>query len=77
MSTAELITQIGFPIAAAIAVAGYIVKLNNDHREDVKQLTKENNDKIDKLTEVVNNNTLAMTRIYERLGAILHDENES
>lgn len=77
MSTAELITQIGFPIVAAIAVAGYIVKLNNDHREDVKQLTKENNDKIDKLTEVVNNNTLAMTRIYERLGVILHDENES
>lgn len=76
MDTLQIITQIGFPIAAAIAVAGYIVKLNEDHREDIKELTKENNEKIDNLTEVVNNNTLAMTRIYERLGNLLHDENE-
>lgn len=76
MSAVEMITQIGFPIVAAIGVAGYIVKLNNDHREDVRELTRENNEKIDKLSKVVNNNTLAMTKIYERLGALLHDEKE-
>ena len=74
MDTLNIITQIGFPIAAACGVAAYVVKMNKEHREDVKEITKENNEKIDKLTEVVNNNTLVMTRICERLG--MHDENE-
>lgn len=84
MDTLQLIAQFGFPIAAAVGIAVYVVKLNKDHRdditamtkahrEDIDNMTKSNSEKMDKLTEAINNNTIVMTRIYERLG--VHDEN--
>ena len=84
MDTLQLIAQFGFPIAAAIGIGAYVVKLNKDHRdditamteahrEDIATMTKANTEKMDKLTEAINNNTIVMTRIYERLG--VRDEN--
>ena len=75
----SIIAQLGFPVAAAIAVGWYVVQLNKQHREDMTELnkshrdeiaeiTKDNANKMEKLTEAINNNTLVMTRIYERLG---------
>ena len=72
MDTLQIIAQFGFPIAAACGVAAYVVKINKDHRTDVKEITTENNKKIEELTKVVQNNTIVMTRICERLG--MHDE---
>ena len=75
MTAIEIITQLGFPIAAAIGVAAYVVELNKQHRDDIKELTKSNGEKMDKMTEAINNNTLVMTRIYERLGVDNGKEN--
>lgn len=68
MDWVDIITSIGFPIAAAVAVGYYVVKLNENHREDIKTITEQNNTKMDKMTEAIQNNTLIMTRLYERLG---------
>ncbi len=73
MTVVEIITQLGFPIAAAVAVGAYVVELNKQHREDIKTITDSNNEKMDKMTEAIHNNTIVMTRICERLGVT--DEN--
>lgn len=72
----QLITSVGFPIIAALLVGKYVVELNKQHREDISVITTSNNEKMDKMTEAINNNTLVMTRIYERIGVTNGKEDE-
>lgn len=39
-----------------------------DHKAEVNELRNENTARMEKLTEAVNNNTLVMTKLCERLG---------
>lgn len=75
MNWVDIITSIGFPIAAALAVGYYVVKLNENHREDIREITKSNNEKMDELTKAIQNNTIVMTRICERMGVENGNEN--
>ena len=52
----QLITNIGFPIAACIYMALYVRDLNQKHTEE-----------IGKMTEAINNNTLALERLSGKL----------
>ena len=53
---ASIISQLGFPIAVCIMCFWYIKKLNEDHKEEVKQLS-----------EAIQNNTLVMQQIVDHL----------
>lgn len=53
----QAITNVGFPIACCIGCFWYITKSGQHHRED-----------LDKMTEAINNNTIVMTKLIERLG---------
>lgn len=39
-----------------------------EHKAEISELQSANGAKMDKLTEVINNNTVAVTRLCERLG---------
>ena len=55
----EIITAIctvGFPIVAYGALFWYVMKKDTEHREEVE-----------KMTEAINNNTIALTKLIERL----------
>ena len=54
---AEAISNLGFPIAACIALAWYVRNRDKAHKEE-----------IDKLSNVVENNTLVLNKIYEHIG---------
>lgn len=56
-----LISSLGFPIAACIAMGWYMVRKMDAMEERHKE-------EVDKLAEAVNNNTLVMTRLVERMG---------
>ena len=56
-----IISTVGFPIAMCIALFYMIWKLNEQHKEEMA-----------KLIESLNNNTVALTKLNERL----HVENE-
>lgn len=58
----QIVSSIGFPIVACMGCAWYINKQSDSHKKE-----------IDKITEALNNNTLALTRLLDKLG----DENES
>lgn len=56
------ISSLGFPIAMCIAMFWYMTKQTETHKEEVA-----------KMTEALNNNTLALNRLETKMGV---DENE-
>ena len=53
----NLITTVGFPVVVCIATMYYIKYLNDQHKQE-----------IDKLSEALQNNTLVMQRLLDKLG---------
>lgn len=53
----SIISTVGFPIAMALILLWYIYDSNNKHKEE-----------IDKMSEALNNNTIAITKLLDRLG---------
>lgn len=56
------ISSVGFPIAAYAALFWYVIKSSKDHKEEVS-----------KLSEALNNNTMVMERLCEKVGGNSHD----
>ena len=54
----QIISSVGFPIAACVALFWYMTKTNEQHKEET-----------DKLKQSIDNNTLIITKLYERLGS--------
>ena len=53
----SLVSGLGFPIVACFGCAWYINKQSDSHKAE-----------IDKITTALNNNTLALTRLIDKLG---------
>lgn len=77
---AQLVSSVGFPIAACCAMAWYCVKTKDDitamntaHYNEVKELNKQHADDISKMTEAINNNTVALQRLSVMLGEEPHE----
>ncbi len=68
---AQLISSLGFPIVACICMAIYVKEQTKNNREDVKELnaqhSKEMNAFKDEIKEALNNNTIALTKLCEKL----------
>ena len=54
---AQIISTVGFPIAACIGLFWYMSKQTENHKEET-----------DKLKQAIDNNTIIITKLYERLG---------
>ena len=54
----QLIGSLGFPIAACIAMFIMMNKTNESHKEET-----------DKLREAIENNTIIITKLYEKMGS--------
>lgn len=61
------ISSIGFPIVACIGMAWYVKYQTDRNSEELKAIRKEHNDEIAKVTEALNNNTLAIQKLSDRL----------
>ena len=53
----QIISGVGFPIAACLICFWYVNKLTDTHKEEVN-----------KLTDALNNNTLVMQKLCDKLG---------
>ena len=68
MSTiSQFIQSVGFPIAAYAALFWYVIQNNkrSDEREDAQNAAHKA--EVDKLTEALNNNTLAIQRLVDHI----------
>jgi hypothetical protein len=62
-----VITSVGFPIFACLAMGYFIKHTIDSYREDIKDLQKEHKDEISKVTEAVNNNTQALLHLIDSM----------
>ena len=63
----QAISSLGFPIVACIAIAWYFNKVNENYRQDIKELTQQQQTQLDKLTEAITANTVVVTRLVDKL----------
>lgn len=67
----QLLGSYGFPIVACIFMALYVKEQAKNNREDVKELNKQHSDEMllfkDEITKALNNNTIALTKLCEKL----------
>ena len=53
----QTIGSVGFPIAMCLAMFFYMIKQNELHKAE-----------IDRITEALNNNTIALNRLHDKMG---------
>ena len=63
----QLIMSLGFPIVCCIFLGWYVKIQTDNHRNDVANMQKEHKEEISKVTEALNNNTLALQKLVDRL----------
>lgn len=59
----QLVSSLGFPIACCIAMFWQNNKLNESHKAEVS-----------KLNDAINNNTIALNHIIDKLGGTSNDD---
>ena len=67
-SIVTIISQVGFPIAMCCAMAWYVKDTNEKHREEVQRLNDQHNEEMQQVTLALNNNTLAIQKLCDKLG---------
>lgn len=74
MPVSELIgavASVGFPIVCCVAMMYYVKYLTDKHIEETKELNKQHSDEMatfkDEVKEALNNNTIAITKLCEKL----------
>lgn len=63
----QLISSVGFPIVCCLGMGWYVKKQTDNYREDVDHLTQEHKDEMTRVTDALNNNTLAIQRLCDKL----------
>jgi len=71
MDIATLLGSYCFPIVACICMAMYVKYITDNNREDTKELNKKHTEEMsafkDEIKEALNNNTIALTKLCDKL----------
>lgn len=63
-----IITTVGFPIFACGAMGWYVKYISDRHSKEVQQLNEQHQEEMSKVTEALNNNTLALQKLCDKIG---------
>lgn len=63
----QIISTYGVSIAAMIALAVYIVKKDKENQAVINEIMNEHKSEVNELRKTIENNTLVVTKLYERL----------
>lgn len=67
-SIATIISSLGFPICCCIVLGWYIKNITENYNKQIDDLRKEHKEETLKLTEAINNNTLVIQRLIDKIG---------
>ena len=68
-SIVTIISSLGFPIVACVGM-GWFVKYTTDmHNKDMKEERESHCAEVKQITEAINNNTIVMERLIDKLDA--------
>ena len=62
-----LIGSLGFPIVACIAMGWFFAKVNDNYRQDIKELQATHKEEVRAMTEAIQNNTLVIQKLVDKL----------
>lgn len=62
-----IVASVGFPILACGAMAWYVKYANDQHSKQLDEIMTQHKDEIAKVTEALNNNTLAITQLCDKM----------
>ena len=63
-----IITTVGFPIVACGAMGWYVKYISDRHSTEVQQLNEQHQEEMKQVTEALNNNTLALQKLCNKIG---------
>lgn len=64
---AQLISAIGFPIVAALGCAYFVKWQYEQNQKQIEEMRKEHKDEVANMTKAIENNTIALTRLIEKI----------
>lgn len=64
------IGTVGFPIVACCAMAYFFAKVNDNYRNDIKELNASHKEEVKAMTEAIANNTLVIQKLVDSLDDI-------
>lgn len=67
MDWMQLISSVCFPIVACVALAFYVRYIVDAYRAEVRELRNEHREEIAKITDALNHNTEAITKLTVKL----------
>lgn len=70
------ISTLGFPIVACIGMGWYVKYQTDSNNQEVSDMRKEHKQEIDKVTKALNDNTLVIQKLCDKLDKIKCVENE-
>lgn len=69
-----LIGSFGFPIVSCLAMGWFVKYQMDENNEQIKRMTEEHKAEMGEVTTALNNNTLAIQKLCERLTGTEDDE---
>lgn len=64
----QLISTIGFPIVCCLMMGWYVKYISDADRSEIDKISEQHRAEMAEVTTAINNNTLALTKLCERLG---------
>lgn len=68
---AQLITTLGFPIVSCLGLAWYVKYQTDNNNKEVREMRQEHQEEINKVTEALNNNTLALQKLCDKFDTMV------
>ena len=68
------ISSLGFPIVACIGMGWYVKYQTDINTKEVKEMRNEHKQEIDKVTQSLNNNTLVIQKLIDKIDNLYDNE---
>ena len=62
----QIISAVGFPIVAALGCAYFVKWQYEQNQKQVEEMRKEHKEEVQKMTDALNNNTLALQKLVDK-----------
>ena len=61
------IGSLGFPIVACCAMGYFFAIVNENYRQDIKEINQNHKAEIDNMVQAINNNTLVIQQLLDKM----------
>lgn len=66
-----IISSVGFPIVACVGLGWFVKYQSDNNNREVAEMRKEHTEEINKVTDALNNNTLVVQKLCDKIDNIV------